>query len=107
MSHSPIRIESDRLCERRTGCRCREERKPVMAAATRSAKSSTRTEQRDRAALPTAEAAHYIGVAYGTLKKWRVTGDGPAYARLGTKAGARIVYLIEDLDAWLRANRVA
>lgn len=55
-----------------------------------------------RAALPTSEAAHYIGLSYGTLKKWRVTGDGPAYVRIGS----RIVYLIEDLDTWLYAHRI-
>jgi hypothetical protein len=76
-----------------------------MAAATRSKKgqSVTPAAKRDRAALPASEAAHYIGIAHNTLKKWRVTGDGPAYVR----AGSRIVYLIEDLDSWLRANRVA
>lgn len=54
------------------------------------------------AALSTVEAAMYIGLAHTTLKKWRVTGDGPSYV----KAGSRIVYLIDDLDAWLYAHRV-
>ena len=62
-----------------------------------------RVEHGDRAALATDEAAHYIGIKYGTLKKWRSAGDGPTYVR----AGSRVVYLIEDLDAWLHANRVA
>lgn len=56
----------------------------------------------DRAVLPTPEAARYIGLAYATLKRWRSTGHGPPYVRLGS----RIVYLIEDLDAWLRAHRI-
>lgn len=56
----------------------------------------------DRAAFPTAEAAQYVGLAGTTLKKWRVTGDGPS----DVKAGSRIVYRIKDLDAWLLANRV-
>lgn len=55
-----------------------------------------------RAALPTAEAALYIGVARSTLKKWRVTGVGPPYVRVGSK----IVYLVEDLDDFLRARRI-
>jgi hypothetical protein len=55
-----------------------------------------------RAALPTAEAAVYIGVAPTTLKKWRVTGAGPPYVRVGSK----VVYMIEDLHAFLRARRV-
>ncbi|GAA1117707.1 hypothetical protein GCM10009642_64490 [Nocardiopsis metallicus] len=57
----------------------------------------------DPAALSTEEAAHYTGFSYGTLKKWRVTGDGPAYVRIGS----RVVYLIDDLDTWLREHRVA
>lgn len=76
-----------------------------MNAGDRSGKgqAKTRAEHGDRAALDTEDAARYIGFKYGTLKKWRVTGDGPVYVRAGT----RIVYLIEDLDSWLRANRVA
>lgn len=56
----------------------------------------------DRVTLTPTEAAHYIGLAAATLKKWRVTGDGPSYV----KAGSRVVYLVKDLDAWLLANRV-
>lgn len=54
-------------------------------------------------ALPTAEAARYTGLSPGTLKKWRVTGDGPAYVRVGS----RIVYLVEDLDFWLHEHRIS
>lgn len=56
----------------------------------------------DRAALPTPDAARYIGLASSTLKKWRCTGDGPSYVRLGT----RVVYLVADLDDWLYAHRI-
>ncbi len=56
-----------------------------------------------RAALNNNDAAEYIGLAAGTLKKWRVTGEGPAYVRIGS----RIVYLVQDLDAWLLEHRVA
>ena len=60
------------------------------------------TPETDRAALSTPDAARYIGLAYATLKKWRSTGDGPPYVRLGT----RVVYLVVDLDDWLYAHRI-
>lgn len=58
---------------------------------------------RARGALNTTDAAAYTGIARATLKKWRTSGTGPAYVRVGSK----IVYLIEDLDTYLRAHRVS
>ena len=55
-----------------------------------------------RAALPTAEAALYIGVARSTLKKWRVIGEGPSYVKVGSK----VVYMVADLEDFLRDRRV-
>ena len=51
----------------------------------------------------TAEAAaHYLGITTSTLAKYRLTGEGPKFARIGK----RIVYLNQDLDAWMLARRV-
>lgn len=58
------------------------------------------------AAFTTEEAAIYLGLSRQTLANWRLRGLGPAYSRLGGAGRPRIVYLIEDLDAFLRANRV-
>lgn len=60
------------------------------------------SELRTRAALPTPEAGLYIGIARSTLKKWRTVGVGPPYVRVGSK----ILYMVEDLDDFLRAHRV-
>jgi excisionase family DNA binding protein len=49
------------------------------------------------------DAAEYIGVATSTLAKWRITGEGPKYARVGK----RVLYLREDLDAWMKDQRVS
>lgn len=56
------------------------------------------------AAKTPADAAAYIAVPLGTLANWRSEGrtNGPAYV----KVGAKVVYRVADLDAWLLANRV-
>jgi predicted DNA-binding transcriptional regulator AlpA len=48
------------------------------------------------------EAAEFLGLATSTLAKLRSTGNGPAYCKLGR----RVVYRMEDLEAWLE-SRVA
>jgi predicted DNA-binding transcriptional regulator AlpA len=52
---------------------------------------------RDRAGLGTAEASVYIGLSVPTVKKYRLTGTGPRYARIGSK----IVYRSADLDEYI------
>ena len=51
-------------------------------------------------ALPTPEAAQYVGLRPATLETMRTRGGGPAFVKLGR----RVVYRREDLDAWLRAR---
>jgi predicted DNA-binding transcriptional regulator AlpA len=53
-----------------------------------------------RAADPAA--AEYVGLSDSTLEKFRLTGEGPQFVRIGVRA---VGYRIEDLDAWL-AERV-
>lgn len=50
--------------------------------------------------LSPTEAAAYLGVAHFTLAKWRMTGIGPPFLRIGH----RIAYRIDDLDSWIVAN---
>lgn len=47
------------------------------------------------------ETAADLGLAVGTLNKWRVTGNGPRFVRLGR----RVVYRQEDIEAFV-ANGV-
>ena len=47
------------------------------------------------------EAAKYVRLGVGTLNRFRVTGGGPRYAKLG---GA-VRYRRDDLDAWV-AGRI-
>ena len=51
--------------------------------------------------LDATEAAHCLGLSQSTLAKLRLTGNGPAYCKLGR----RVVYRREDLEAWLAENR--
>ena len=52
--------------------------------------------------LTTPEAARYVGLAASTLKRYRMTGEGPVYHRLG----GRVRYRREDLDAWAGERRL-
>jgi predicted DNA-binding transcriptional regulator AlpA len=46
--------------------------------------------------LRTPEAARFLGLSDRTLEKHRTYGTGPAYRKLG----GRVVYAVEDLQAW-------
>jgi len=46
--------------------------------------------------LRTPEAARFLGLSPRTLEKHRTYGTGPRYLKLG----GRVVYAIEDLQAW-------
>lgn len=46
--------------------------------------------------LRTPEAARFLGLSGRTLEKHRTYGTGPVYRKLG----GRIVYALEDLQAW-------
>ena len=61
----------------------------------------------DLAALPprylrTKEAADFLSLSARTLEKHRTYGTGPAYHKLG----GRVVYAIEDLQAWVGRGAV-
>lgn len=47
--------------------------------------------------LNTAEVAKRCGLAEVTLRKWRMTGDGPMFIRLGSN----VRYRPADVDAYL------
>lgn len=44
----------------------------------------------------THDAAAFLGLSGRTLEKHRCTGTGPVFRKLG----GRVVYAIEDLEAW-------
>ena len=50
--------------------------------------------------LDAKSAADRLGLSPSTLAKLRLSGNGPAYCKLGR----RVVYRLEALDAFLKAN---
>jgi predicted DNA-binding transcriptional regulator AlpA len=52
--------------------------------------------------LRTKEAAEFLSLSSRTLEKHRTYGTGPAYKKLG----GRVVYAIEDLQAWAERGAV-
>ena len=51
--------------------------------------------------LSTREAAAWLGLSPRTLDRYRVSGEGPAFHRFGS----RVRYLAADLDDWAAARR--
>ncbi len=47
------------------------------------------------------ETAFFLGTSRRTLQRWRMTGEGPVYRRLGKR---RIVYSRADILAWIGAR---
>jgi len=50
--------------------------------------------------LRTRQAAEVLGLSFRTLQKWRQTGAGPRYAKLGDS----VVYDTRDLELFARAR---
>ncbi len=53
--------------------------------------------------LRTPEAARFLGLSGRTLEKHRTYGTGPRYSKLG----GRVVYRVEDLQAWVERGAKA
>lgn len=56
------------------------------------------------AALSTAQAATYSGLAAATLEGLRCRGGGPRFVKYGRKA---VRYLVSDLDAWIAERTIS
>lgn len=51
--------------------------------------------------LTTPEAAKRVGLSNRTMEKHRCYGTGPVFR----KVGGRVLYVIEELDAWVDLGR--
>ncbi len=64
--------------------------------------TDTKTNTTGKIAYSTREFSTLAGIHRQTAYRWRVTGEGPPYVRLGTK----ILYLHTDVMEWLVSRRV-
>jgi hypothetical protein len=53
--------------------------------------------------LVDADAAKFVGLGVRTLQRYRQTGGGPTFVRLGAR---RLAYRIVDLRAWIALQRI-
>jgi predicted DNA-binding transcriptional regulator AlpA len=53
--------------------------------------------------LGSREAARYCGLGFSTMAKFRLSGGGPRYYKIG----AKVLYDSADLEAWLALHRKA
>jgi hypothetical protein len=60
--------------------------------------------QRKDQLLTTDEAALWLRLSRRTLERYRVTGGGPAYVKLGPGKRSRVAYREDDLTSWLEAS---
>lgn len=51
--------------------------------------------------LDEAATAQLLGISRRTLQRYRITGDGPAFVRLGVR---RVAYAEGDVIAWAEAR---
>ena len=58
------------------------------------------------AILDTAGAAEYVKLSTPTLERLRLTGNGPAFAKLTPGPRGSVRYRRADLDAWLASRLV-
>ena len=59
--------------------------------------------RQDGKLLDTQEAVAWLGLSPGTLERYRVSGEGPGFRRLG----ARLHYPLCELEVWASARRVS
>jgi hypothetical protein len=55
----------------------------------------------DTVCLDEKEFSEQYHVSRRTAQRWRITGDGPPFVRLGRR---RLVYRLADCEAWAAAN---
>jgi excisionase family DNA binding protein len=63
--------------------------------------AAVRLPERTPILLNTKEAADALGLSERTLERWRVTGGGPRYV----KVGRAVRYLLADLIEWVEERR--
>lgn len=56
--------------------------------------------------LDTAGAAEYLGLSCPTLERFRLTGNGPQFAKLSPGPRGPVRYRRSDLDSWVASRLI-
>ncbi len=62
------------------------------------------TKQHSQGLLNERAVAKILGLSLGSLRRWRLRGEGPPYLKLGSGRGGAVRYPLVALDAWLAAR---
>jgi predicted DNA-binding transcriptional regulator AlpA len=62
--------------------------------------SQTMAHQTERLLTPE-EVAEWLAISVGTLKNWRIAGEGPPFVRLGSSPKSSTRYRRVDVESWL------
>lgn len=57
--------------------------------------------------MTSVEAAAYLRISRRTLERYRLTGSGPRYLKVGPGRRSRVLYRQEDVEAWLLDHNYA
>jgi len=57
--------------------------------------------------ITTRDAAVHLGFSVKTLERYRASGAGPRYIKLGSGRSGRVRYRRVDLEAWIAKHRRA
>lgn len=63
--------------------------------------TTTPTPRQDSELMTTQEAAKYLRISARSMERYRVTGQGPNYTKVGPGLRSRVLYRKTDLDVWL------
>lgn len=55
--------------------------------------------------MNTEQLSLYLGLSVPTLERFRGTGEGPIFLKLGSGRTSRVMYDKRDVDAWLASKR--
>lgn len=56
----------------------------------------------DNVLLTDKQAAEFMGISTGTIRNWRILGEGPIFTKIGPK---HVRYRLRDINEWLDSRR--
>lgn len=59
----------------------------------------------ERRLISTKELARLLGVSVTTIERWRSSGKGPAWIRMGDRRTSRVLYDRADVALWINQHK--